>query len=839
MNCTILGTSRGKGRYASEGLVMRVQYEAACKSVWYPGVATLLGLDVELDAGECDVSWVPGTEAKWSINGGIGYTGYAIGPPTSPTLSRQPSMENPSIYVLPSSPDARGAMNGLPPARHDSSSSTTSLLRVPPPNQSVPDYSFESSPSSTPVSSLASLPPLSSPERDRRSRAGSLNGRHTDMETDFDDEEEESCPPKVPITIHLNMNDLQPPSKHDFKFYISGTVLVKPHQPVLSHGSRRHLSSVNGSQVTSDSESSESDLLVVPRFRVLYADREHISCTVRNDANDSSMDVYKSTGDVRDAQTRKTVLQRGGQFKCGTDGARIALRPIARSLSPPPRGREDNLDMAGSSRVSRSRPPTPNGASAYPHREVSPSMLRQSMFMSTLRAPVRRDGPLMIPYVTATVTPLLTPGSAAPPKYAVRVNLPAPTDEDTEWLEFGLALPRPEGSAPGEPPKVDIASASIEGVPVRVSTRAVVKPEGNGNAVPFGEASAKEWITWVKVHVGDAGGGKVDILYLVQGGKAVASAEPRNKEKHKEKEVTLEPVVLNTLLPSFSLPVGQLDVHIPVETGMRTMCERENIIHELPLDFNIASCDTNLSHSRLTEQGRKLSHYSMDEYFYPKLVLAFVPSTLEVAQVQQRRSWAWPQFLAVLFALISIGLAVNLRQTRTQLSEALRSGSVDDPDRGAGIKDAEPIPEIVETITITATTTVVASGSSDEDPVRWYYAQPGSSQEVNIRPHASLDEPMSSPLAPTYDAPSTASPTTPQIPTLTPTPPARPADERTLIPLQYFLNPLTIRLELPKIDLSHFQLPEGANRTLHQVLDSFDRIYQLMRKAFHYPLPPP
>ncbi|KAM5532098.1 hypothetical protein V8D89_014262 [Ganoderma adspersum] len=817
MSCTILGASKGKGRDASEGLVMRLQYEAACKSVWYPGVATLLGLDVGLEAGDCDVSWVPGTEAKWSINGGIGYTGYAIGPPPSPTLSRQPSMENPSIYVLPSSPDARGAMKGLPSARHDSSSSTSSLLRAPLPNQSVPDYSFESSPASTPVSSLASLPPLSSPERDRRNRTGSMNGRHTDVDTDYDDEEEESRPPKVPITIHLNMNDLQPPSKHDFKFYISGTVLVTPRQPVLAHGSRRYASSFNGSQVTSDSEAGESDLLVVPRFRVLYADREYISCTVRNDANDSSMDVYNSTGDVRDAQTRKTVLQRGGQFKCGTDGARIALRPITRSLSPPPRGRTDTSDAGRASRVARSRPRTPNGVSNHSHRDVSPSMLRQSMFMSTLRPPVLRDGPLMIPYVTATITPMLKSGSAVPPKYAVRVNLPAPTDEDMEWLEFGLALPRPPGTAPGEPPKVDIASASIEGVPVRVSTRAVVKPEGNGNAVPFGEASAKEWITWVKVHVGDAGGGNVNILYLVKGGEAVDSAGPKNKEKG----VTPEPVILNTLLPSFSLPVAQLDVLIPAQTG-----------------FNIGSYDTNLTHDEQTEQGRKLCHYAMDEYFYPKLVLTFLPSTPEVAQVQRGRSLSWSQLLLTAALIAIVALAINLRQTQTQLSEALRSGIAFDPDPGAGIKDSPPIPGIFETITVTATTTVVASGSSDEDPARWYYPPPGSPQEGDSRPYPPPDEATPSPPAPASpasDARSAVSPSTPQIPTLTPTPLLWPEDKGEVNRFRDFFS----RLELPKIELPPFQLPEGANRTFHQVLDSFDRVYRLMQRVYNWPLPPP
>ncbi|TBU42065.1 hypothetical protein BD309DRAFT_1081657 [Dichomitus squalens] len=816
MSCTVLGASKGKGRDASEGLVVRVQYEATCKGVWFPGVATLLGLDVALEAGDCDVTWVPSSEAKWSINGGVAFTGYAMGPPPLLAPSRQQSEENPSIYVLPSSPDARGAVNGgLPPVRHDSSSSTSSLLRAPLPNQHVPDYSFESSPASTPISSLASLPPLSSPERDRRSRASSMNGRYTDLETiDFDEDEVEARPPKVPITIHLNMNDLQPPSKHDFKFYISGTVLVKPRQPVLTLGHRRYTSSPNTSQPASDNEA-ESDVLVVPRFRVLHADREYISCTIRNDANDSTLDVYNSTGDIRDAQTRKTVLQRGGQIKCGIDGARIALRPISRSISPPHRGREDSLDALRPSRVSRSRARTPNGVSGRSHRDLSPSMLRQSLFTSTLRTPVRRDGPLMIPYVTTTITPLFSASSPSPPRYAVRVNMPAPTDEELEWLEFGLALPRPEGSAPGDPPNVEIASASIEGVPVRVSRRAVVKPEGNGNAVPFGEASAKEWITWVKVHVGDAGGRKVDIVYLVDGGEAVAGEKPQSKIQ----PTSPEPVILNAMLPSFSLPVGELDVNVPAQKG-----------------FNVTSCETNLSHEQLTEQGRKLSHYSMGEYFYPKLVLTFLPSTPEVAQVQHSQSWwSWTQLLTVLLAVVTALLAINLRQTQLQLSDALRSGSIHDQDHAAGFKEMPHIPDAVETITITATTTVVASPSK-ESPTRWYYPHAGSPQEMENDGQTRVAEASSLPSMPSSDAPI---PATPQIPTLTPTPVPSPLDEGALVPLHYFLNPLSIRLELPKIDFSQFQLPDSANATLHQVLQSLGTVYQLFRKVLHYPLDPP
>ncbi|KAI0723934.1 hypothetical protein C8T65DRAFT_825063 [Cerioporus squamosus] len=799
MTCTVLGT-KGKSRDAPGGTVMRVQYEATCKGVWFPGVATLLGLDVGLDAGDCDVSWVPGTESKWSISGGVGFTGYAVGPPPTPPLSRQSSVDNPSIYVLPSSPDARGVVNGLAPTRHDSSSSTSSLLRAPLPAQNVPDYSFENSPASTPMSSLASLPIPSSPERDRRSRASSTNGRYTDTDADYDNEEAATRPPKVPITIHLNMNDLLPPSKHDFKFSITGTVLVKPREPVLTLGSRRY-SSPNASRSTSDNEA-EVDVLVLPRFRVLHCDREHVSCTVRNDASDATLDVYNSTGDIRDAQTRKTVLQRGGHVKCGSDGARVALRPITRSMSPPSHTSQDSSEV---SRRSRSRPRTPNGVS---RRDISPSILRQSLFTSTLRTPVRRDGPLMIPYVNTTITPMLNAGPG-PLKYAVRVNLPAPSDDDLEWLEFGLALSRPkEDALGGRPPQVEVASASIEGVPVRIVTGAVVKPEINGNAVPFGEASGKEWITWVKVHIGDAGGGKVDILYIVQDDGAVAE---------QTKATTLRPVVLNALLPSFPLPVAELQVHVPVQTG-----------------FDVASSDTNLAHEEVSAQGRRLCHYSMEEYFYPRLVLSFQTTASEIARTEQRASRSWTQLLIPTFlAITCLYLFISLRQTQAQLSTALRSLAIDhDPPAGIPLS---AYPGGVDTVTVTTTTTVTAQAGA-ASPARWYFPNAGSSHGDPASP-ITANEAAPPPPSPPSDVPTAVDAA--QLPTITPTPLSEPGSDGGLIPAHYFPKLWTLRFELPHIEFPEIHLSETANATLQSVLTSLDTVYQLFRKVLHYPLDPP
>ncbi len=70
----------------------------------------------------------------------------------------------------------------------------------------------------------------------------------------------------------------------------------------------------------------------------------------------------------------------------------------------------------------------------------------------------KRDMPVIIPSVTATVTPLVLPESSHLSAYAVRVSLTAMADPDSEWLEFGLGSLGQVSSSNGKrPPQVDLA----------------------------------------------------------------------------------------------------------------------------------------------------------------------------------------------------------------------------------------------------------------------------------------------------------------------------------------------------------------------------------------------
>jgi hypothetical protein len=522
MLCIVRGKSKDRERNDLEGVLMNVEYKGTCRGVWFPGVATLLGMDVGLEAKGSDVSWVDGSPSEWSVNGGAGYTGFDIGasPRQSGVDSRNSSFDSNSPQAFVSD----GGRSLRSPSRQTSASSISSLLRAPLPAQNVAEYSFEGSAAaiassvSSPIGTLSSMSSLMP--------ASATNGaiRHP-------------RPPAVPITLHINMNDIITPTKNIFTFSIHGTILVTP-RPSLAR------MTIHSSERVHDMDV-DPDPFVLPRFTVLAADSESTSITIRNEIDGApvNIEVYNATGDIlKDAQARKTVLQKGGLTKCGEDGVRIALRSIG----------APNVNLQTSS-----RPGTPNG-NAVPQAPSKPSgQIEHS-------ARLTRDGPLLIPSVHATVTPLLLDGQLLPFDYAVRICLNAPVDADSDWLEFGLAQPGPTSSSPPIrkgilAPHVVIASASVSGIPVKFDTSATVRPDVSSMGVPFEEMSGKEWVSWLRVHVGALGGGAVVVDYVVR---------ERREDKTSRKGSARNESLLNVLLPTFSIPVGRLEVCIDTASGL-------------------------------------------------------------------------------------------------------------------------------------------------------------------------------------------------------------------------------------------------------------------------------
>lgn len=496
------------GRH-NDGLLVRIDHKAHCKGVWFPGVATLVGLDIKLHSSECDVSWAPGSEPKWNVTGQTGFTGFSVDTPAR--LDTHDPLDTPESVAtaLPNGNVgiSRSRHNGSPP-------SGSSLLRVALPEQASNDYSFEASASglSATVSSMESF--------DGKSRPSSSNGLRTS--------------PRSPLsitTVHLNMDSLLPPS-NETTISVSGVILI---------------SSISSSQESSDDKMTPTEPFSLPVFRFNGLNTQSMGCIVRNAAEDLVVDV-------RDSKTRATTLTKGRSTRCSRDGIHIGVRSTA-------------LTMASRMRTTSQSQPSPSSRIVPPPLTQSrtpnlPSLTRvpSTTALGAMTASVRpkRDGQLMIPSVVVHVTPYPSTNSNQPDMYAVMVTLPAPTDSNSEWLEVGLAQSGDPHVSGDGPPRVHVVSASVEDVPVRYEVRAGAKEEDTAEStgVPFEQQSGKEWITWISIHVGETGGGQVKIAYL-------SRIKPLTGKDAEKADLTF-----NILLPVFTLPVGHLDVNLEPHSGM-------------------------------------------------------------------------------------------------------------------------------------------------------------------------------------------------------------------------------------------------------------------------------
>ncbi|KAJ6490610.1 hypothetical protein C8R47DRAFT_1045391 [Mycena vitilis] len=764
MTCAVLG-KMWDPEHQREGIVMNVDYKGTCKGVWFPGVATMLGMDVSLEAKGSDISWVPGRLNDWEVGGGAGYTGFDVGASPKPDgPSRHDSLDSsynggPQIFL------ERNNMS-----RTSSVSSSSSLLRGPLPAHSVPEYSFEGS---APPSSSASA----SQSNSMASSVGSLLPSSTSSIDSM------PRPPGVPVTIHINMNELTlPASKNSFPFRISGTVLVTPRpRAAAAPAPSRNASPVRGEHdADTPTPPIDPESIIIPRFTVLAADNETVAVVVRHDADSNppcTIEVSSGEPHQRGPAPGKTVLQRGDYTKC-LERARIAVKA--------------GVPFSSSSA---------NGARV-------PSAGTSTRAMSVLGlAPARpkRDGALMIPSVVATVTPLVvmpdSPSSAlaaVPNGYAVRVVLAAPVDAESDWLEFGLAKhdgAGGSGSGSAGAPKVEIVSVSVEDVPVLYETSAVVKQEEPGLGLPFEQMSGQEWVSWVKLRVGSAGGGRVVVDYVVKDLDGQPVADKKGKRKAKDH------TQFDVYLPSFGLPVGRLEVNIDGIQGLE-----------------ISSLRSNFSHHQSVHSGRRLLHYSLQEFFYPHISLdirldrqrhytmhPFSPSPTSFGQLTiLLGSWA--------IILLGFMYLVRLNSLVSQLSDSLEGYSL---AVGSGWND------LPEPVTITTT-------AFQGNRWQWFNSDAKSSES------ATGSEPEPEQLSPSTTPSSTSSaaltsppaPSAAETPRVVPTFTAEPSAAVALFrPLAFNWRNMT----WPEIDM---------DLALEKLLWGAEKLWRFARKIYHYPLDP-
>lgn len=762
MTCHVLGkdSDPGSGR---EGILMKLEYKGTAKGVWFPGVATMLGMDVGLEARGSDVIWAPAEEPTWTVTGGAGYTGFDVNPPSTP-VSRQASLEFPQSSPPELYSNSR-LQAPLLATRYDSSSSagsTSSLLRAPLPGDQVSDYSFEGSPTSlTPSGTLSSISsmPLTS---EGRSRANS---------------DVQSIPhPPTSLTIHINMNDILPPSKNVFTFNITGTILVIS-RPRAFNG---------GSNPSPDGELDPVPI-VLPRFSVLAADAETIATIIRNECEAATVEVYNISGNLRDAQTRRTVLQRGGLSRCGSDGGRIALRSIARSLIPTRHSTAD--DTLENIRRPPSRPRTPTAMN-----RIASGVSLPPMFGTLSRR--KRDGPLMIPSVMVVVTPLRFDPATSTNTYAVRVTHPAPCEMETDWMEFGLA--HADDASPIDC-SVEIASVSIDGMPVRFEISSATK-QGEGSIVDLSSSldklGGKSWAAWARVYVGDLIG-DVQIDYLV---KTPSDGPRRGKGKSKDDGY------VDILLPTFTIPVGKLEVNVEASTGLDAHFLRSN-----------------LAYQHASQQGSKLVHYILEEMFIPTLSLRIQPhvhhfhmTVRYLGKLLQFVIWIAP---ALLVLMVLLNLGAEFRHMRHTLDRRM---PLDDPVW----PDHHP-PASIETVFVTTTVyapphaTPSGGYTTASTTPSTSFATPMSVMEGSSA-HTAFRLPVSPP--PSHMSSGTAT----EKGTPTPTP-SSPPDENSLSLIDILPFSWPLKLDLPPI----------AQQTVDTVLEGFGVVWQVFRRVYHYPLDPP
>ncbi|EKM55037.1 uncharacterized protein PHACADRAFT_208567 [Phanerochaete carnosa HHB-10118-sp] len=818
MSCVIINsdTAKGKarGRNGSddddEGVLMQLEYTATCKGITHPSSAWLLAFDVQLNAGDCEVAWAPSEKQQWTVSGGKSFCGCWVGPPPPRTPSRRPSMssEAPSIRIQSSTPNGKAGSSRREEQRWASTSG--SLLRAPLP--SAEDSLSETSPSiehtslSSVNSSVVTTVP-SSPEK--RSRASS-----------FAPEEEEPgskiFSPKVPVSVHIDAGRMVPPQTSTFTFTITGTVLVKPPEKSFD---LRH------SSTGTDAED-EPDPIVLPQFRVVYAEKQVISTIVRNDTTSSALDVYNALGSLSDPQTRKTVVHPRGHTKLGDDGARLAIRTITsprnRSYQP---GRDRSVDMSGRR--------TPSGPFSRPSSAMS-------IRSTTPRRSRRTDGKAELAHVMATITPeFANERDAVPTEYEVRLVVEVDEDPEgeTEWLAFGL--PRPVAVAGKSEdvalPKVDITKVTLDGATAHYETNTVEKPGEKLPALgfPLEEEAHKESMTWVQVHLGDAGSGKVQVEYSV-------SMPERLGEKFssKGKGKGVDAAMLDVLLPMFELPVGKMEVRVPEPKG-----------------FTITPTRSNFPNKQQFSESSVLIRRNVEELFHPELTITIIPIPPPGQTKSSSPAGLWT-ILAVIICTIPTSIALlTMSENRVLIAER---GEMKDALDALSTSLAAFSTEAPLPLTVTSTHISVSTVTVIPEPETTTQLRPSQAAEPVLSGSASASTSTSTSTSAgtstststgTFMSKSTSTSTStstsifasdpaPSIPTLMPTvlpepePSASPTDA--ILPIRDlpFLWPI-------HIDIPPLEIPRTVRATAAVFARGFGFAWQLCRRVFHYPLDPP
>jgi hypothetical protein len=338
LRCTIMGQDEeGRAKLA-------LDYEGTYNGLWFPGVATQLGMDIVLDAKGRSVAW--DGEGGWDVTGGTGLTGFDAGSVTKLEPSARPT-RNWGIrpYTTPNT------------TNRSSSHASESLLRTPMPNSSLlPDYSFETMPSPTEsmLNSAASLHITSAKPLAVISNRAS---------------------PLLPIGLHINIADLPPPPRNEFNFRIKGNILLGP----------------------LENPEDDEETFILPIFRVVFAEKVKTEFVVTSEIADG-VEVIMPQDRRHGGASPRRLLRKKSELRA-QDGISVAFKsrstpvkqPNFNAGGTPTRGKVDESEspilprrslvrIESPVQVSRSSssPSTTTGLSPIPWVRAKVTMLPQS-----------------------------------------------------------------------------------------------------------------------------------------------------------------------------------------------------------------------------------------------------------------------------------------------------------------------------------------------------------------------------------------------------------------------------------------------------------------------------
>jgi hypothetical protein len=308
----------------------------------------------------------------------------------------------------------------------------------------------------------------------------------------------------------------------------------------------------------------------LPRFRLLAAEKEAVQTVIKNDTQSALIEVFTLTGDLKDAQTRKTVLQLGSITRCGTEGGRIALR----SINPPTFSRMDTEQNSYDETLGATATPSGPGTPADSlRRSFSRSALGRSR-MSQSGYRTDDEGPQTIPHVRVTATLLDRPSDEFLDEYIISATFSAPSEADLHPLEFGMA--RPVVEDPDKAPVLTISDvvASIDGISAPIDLVQTKDSSGlgiQGLASDFDETTRRDWMNWIRLRTTCPPGSTIVASYKVSV-QGSTRGKGRKKASNDGRDVVL-------LTPSFPLRISRLDVETEHSMRkwhlLRSTCSRE------------------------------------------------------------------------------------------------------------------------------------------------------------------------------------------------------------------------------------------------------------------------